>query len=160
MNAEIRFFNGMNIINNPFFMNGVCGMLGELDKEEHEYLKEVIGPIELPESNVEYLQKMKDSVIVVLIDQGKAIGCSTFTLIDHPTMIEIKVGCVYIVPTRRREGLAKEMIEQTLKSISKTHTLDKPSVLTLKVFSENEGAVALYNSLGFNTHMLEMHKKI
>lgn len=161
MNYSIQFFNTAQLMSRPGLFKELAGMLKTLDETEHPLAIQVYGEFPLPENDLDYLKNTRDAIVgIAFDDNSNTAGCSIIKLIDYPTRIEVQVSGVYVKPEHRRNGLGGQLVKQAITGVKNTHTLDKPLVMTLKVFSENEAALRLYARLGFTNYMIQMSKLI
>lgn len=161
MNYSIQFFNTAQLMSRPGLFKELALMLKALDNDEHPLAIKVYGEFPLPENDLDYLRNTRDAIVgIAFDDNSNVVGCSIIKMIDYPARIEIQVSGVYVKPDHRKNGLGGQLVNQAITGLKNTHTLDKPLVMTLKVFSENEAALRLYARLGFTNYMVQMSKPI
>lgn len=74
-----------------------------------------------------------------MYEKGEIAGFLLFNIIPP----EIELCTICINPQHRRHGLARNLLEQSLKSISDCE------ICFLEVAESNKGAIALYSNIGF-----------
>ncbi len=122
------------------------------DQQQQDYR----GPIEELQSplNIERVQrflesKIRQSRILVAKDQGELVGICTFSrdgfILDAPTQVW-EIADVWVEPHARRKGIATALIRECEQEC-KMRGADE---VRLTVYALNEGALGLYQSLGYD----------
>ena len=122
------------------------------DQQQQDYR----GPIEELQSplNIERVQrflesKIRQSRILVAKDQEELVGICTFSrdgfILDAPTQVW-EIADVWVEPHARRKGIATALIRECEQEC-KMRGADE---VRLTVYALNEGALGLYQSLGYD----------
>ena len=122
------------------------------DQQQQDYR----GPIEELQSplNIERVQrflesKIRQSRILVAKDQGELVGICTFSrdgfILDAPTQVW-EIADVWVEPHARRKGIATALIRECEQECK----LRGADEVRLTVYALNEGALGLYQSLGYD----------
>ena len=122
------------------------------DQQQQDYR----GPIEELQSplNIERVQrflesKIRQSRILVAKDQGELVGICTFSrdgfILDAQTQVW-EIADVWVEPHARRKGIATALIRECEQECK----LRGADEVRLTVYALNEGALGLYQSLGYD----------
>jgi ribosomal protein S18 acetylase RimI-like enzyme len=87
-------------------------------------------------------------------DEGPTVGFVWFARMKRGSSYAAFIYQIYVIPEARRRGYAKAALE----AIEKLATEQGLSSVALHVFAHNEGAQALYKSIGYSVASLNMHK--
>lgn len=122
------------------------------DQQQQDYR----GPIEELQSplNIERVQrflesKIRQSRILVAKEHGELVGICTFSrdgfILDAPTQVW-EIADVWVEPHARRKGIATALIRECEQECK----LRGADEVRLTVYALNEGALGLYQSLGYD----------
>ena len=122
------------------------------DQQQQDYR----GPIEELQSplNIERVQrflesKIRQSRILAAKDQGELVGICTFSrdgfILDAQTQVW-EIADVWVEPHARRKGIATALIRECEQECK----LRGADEVRLTVYALNEGALGLYQSLGYD----------
>lgn len=107
----------------------------------------------------EYIDRPDVEVIVAEVD-GELAGSGYVKIKEAQPYLSFDsyayVGFMYVKPNHRRKGISHKIIGE-LVSWSKSKGLNE---IRLDVYDQNDIAVAAYENIGFNKHLVEMRKKI
>jgi ribosomal protein S18 acetylase RimI-like enzyme len=102
--------------------------------------------------------RIRQERLIIARYEGELAGICTFApdgfILDSPIQIW-EIADVWVEPSTRRKGIASALIRYTEIECRKRGA----SEVRLSVYSENEGALELYKSLGYGvrTHSLSRH---
>ncbi len=97
----------------------------------------------------EWQRRMKSAIFALDSDCNKPVGTITFVFGDHVKSKHIaKIFAVYVDPAYRGRGIGSQLFRKALEAIQKNKEILK---IQLMVNSEQQAAVALYKSMGFET---------
>ena len=87
-------------------------------------------------------------------EQGPTVGFAWFARMKRGPSFAAFICQIYVTPEARRRGHAKA----ALVAIEQLAIEQGLSSVALHVFAHNEGALALYKSIGYSVASLNMHK--
>lgn len=111
-------------------------------------------PLEKDTLDMYYQKYISDTYIPLsLVDENDA--CVAHLFVRKTEENVWRLGFVIVDPNKRKQGLGKELIRQTIAYIQEK---EHPQKLTLGVFTNNPNAYYLYKSMGFVDLEEEVYK--
>lgn len=111
-------------------------------------------PLEKETLDMYYQKYMSDEYIPLsLVDENDT--CVAHLFVRKTEEKVWRLGFVIVDPNKRKQGLGKELIRQTIAYIQEK---EQPQKLTLGVFTNNPNAYYLYKSMGFVDLEEEVYK--
>ena len=103
--------------------------------------------------------RLRQERLIIARYKGQLAGICTFTpdgfLLDSPIQIW-EIADVWVEPHARRKGIASALIQYTEIECRKRGA----SEVRLSVYSENEGALELYKSLGYDIRTYSLSRRL
>lgn len=106
-----------------------------------------------------YYENRKNNTKLLFDYDGEKIAGYVFGIIDKSEAYinnKLLIDALFVKEEYRKNGIAKKL----LNSIEKWGKENNAKIAELTVCKENEKALSLYNSLGFETIVYRMNKKI
>lgn len=110
---------------------------------EREAVNEEVIVTNTRQTVADFLQK-KDWRYFVALDQNELVGY-VLVSVDNAYAKSGSLSDLYVVPAKRRQGIARSLIEKGLTWL-KEQQVDS---VTIAVHQDNESALKLYRSFGF-----------